>query len=113
MQPRGGQILLARVSFLVGFLIRWFHLALVRSGFVFISILVPPAPRACPGRPPRTRPLPGSRAGRRPRSGSPSSEGGEGREVPLHRVASPLALGFAVAEPGMEQIPDVSPAALP
>lgn len=80
MQPRGGQILLARVSFLVGILNQWFPLVIIHSGFVFISILVPPAPRACPGRPPRTRPLPGSRAGRRPRSSSGSPLGGRGRE---------------------------------
>lgn len=107
MQSRGGQILLVRVSFLVGFLNQWFHLTICLFGICFyFRFLCPHPPCACPGRPPRTRTLPGSSTESRPFSGSPLlRRAGKGEKVPrLHQVASPLALHFPVAKSRTEKI---------
>lgn len=77
MQPGGGQSLLVRVSFLVGFYNQCFHLTVCLFGICLFPTPCPHPARACPGRPPRSQPGP---AGRSPAPLPP--KGGEGGKVP-------------------------------
>lgn len=85
----------------------------IRDLFLFPSSYPQPHVRAQGGRLERG-PFPAAAPGAGPAPApAPPSEGGEGREAPLHQGASPLALGFPVAEPRTEPVSLISPAALP